>query len=259
MTLLYSQSYGNLDKSKPSLVLVHGLFGNSDNLSVIRRHFEDDMHVLSVDLPDHGKSPRTKTWSFRNAAEQLVATIRNAGIEKAYLVGHSLGGKVSMLAAHLDKALFEKVVVLDIAPVKYGVRHTNVFNGLGNVNLDELTGRKEAQEKMAEYIVEPSVIAFLLKSLYQDEDKSWKWRFNLSLLERDYHILIDWPFNGVLFEGDITFVKGANSDYILPEHQSTILEQFPKAKAKIVPAGHWLHAEKTQLVNTLLSRVLLDN
>lgn len=257
--MLFSQSFGERKPNSPSLVLVHGLFGNSDNLSVIRRHFEADMHVLSVDLPDHGKSPRTDGWCFKSAGEALVQTIKKANIESCYLVGHSLGGKVSMVAAHLAPTLIEKLVVLDIAPIKYTHRHENVLNGLNNVDLANINGRKQAQEQLAQYVQDAGTIAFLLKSLYQDDDKNWKWRFNVDLIQTDYPKIIDWPFEGKLYDGDVTFVKGANSDYIVAEHQSQILQQFPNAKPKIVPAGHWLHAEKTQLVNTLLTRTLLNS
>ena len=87
--------------------------------------------------------------------------------------------------------------------------------------------------------------------------KQWQWRFNLLLLVRDYPLLSDWPFQGELFCGDITFIKASNSDYITTLHQANIMAQFPNAKAKIVDTGHWLHAEKPQLVNTLLTRILL--
>jgi esterase len=55
----------------------------------------------------------------------------------------------------------------------------------------------------------------------------------------------------------MTFIKGKKSDYISAHNQATINTQFPNAKAKIVDAGHWLHAEKPQLINTLLTRILL--
>ena len=265
--MLYSQSAGKLNIDSPSIVLVHGLFGSGDNLAVIRRHFERDHHVLSVDLPDHGRSPRFDEWSFEVAAQRLIQTIQGAGIHQCYLVGHSLGGKVSMLAAHLAPSLVQKLVVLDIAPVAYKPRHDAVLSGLNSVVLGQLKTRKQASEQLSQHINDAGTISFLLKSLFQDDNAKWQWRFNLKLIERDYNKIIDWPLNlvdggvdrvDVLFSGHTTFIKGANSDYITREHQTAIMQQFPNAKAKIVAAGHWLHAEKTQLVNTLLTRVLLE-
>ncbi|MCF2833396.1 alpha/beta hydrolase, partial [Pseudoalteromonas sp. DL2-H6] len=49
---------------------------------------------------------------------------------------------------------------------------------------------------------------------------------------------------------DTLFIKGNNSDYILPEHREPIARFFPNARAKIIQgAGHWLHAEKPEAVN----------
>ena len=46
------------------------------------------------------------------------------------------------------------------------------------------------------------------------------------------------------------FIKGANSDYILPEHRAEIVRLFPQSRARVIQgAGHWLHAEKTAAFN----------
>jgi esterase len=259
--LLFSQTFGEghlvSSPSQSSVVLMHGLFGSGDNLSVIRRHFEATHHVISIDLPDHGRSSQSQHFSFDTWAQQVIKTIRSLHIDKALLVAHSLGGKVAMRAASLAPELIDKLVVMDIAPVKYDSRHHNVIDGLSNVKLDEIADRKEAMAQLSEYVKDPGTRSFLLKSLYQDEAKIWQWRFNLPLIIRDYVLLSDWPFKGTLFSGDITFIKGTNSDYITAAHKATIMAQFPNARAKIIDAGHWLHAEKPQLVNTLLTRILL--
>ncbi len=259
--LLFSQTFGeeHLASSpyQASVVLIHGLFGNNDNLSVIRRQFETTHHVVSIDLPDHGKSPWSKRFSFDVWAQQIIQTLQSLNIEKAFVVAHSLGGKIAMRAASLAPELIEKLIIMDIAPVKYEQRHQNVIDGLSNVELGNIADRKEALAQLSEYIEAPGIRSFLLKSLYQDVEKQWRWRFNLHLLSRDYPILSDWPFEGELFCGDITFIKGSNSDYIITAYQATIMAQFPNAKVKIVDTGHWLHAEKPQLVNTLLTRILL--
>jgi len=259
--LLFSQAFGeaHLDSSphQASVVLIHGLFGSNDNLSVIRRHFEVSHHVISIDLPDHGRSPRSEHFSFDGWAQQVIQTLTSLHIDKAFVVAHSLGGKIAMRAASLAPELIEKLVVMDIAPVQYEPRHHNVIDGLSNVKLNIITDRKEAMTQLSEYVKDPGTRSFLLKSLYQDDDKHWHWRFNLPLLIQDYSLLSAWPFEGELFSGDITFIKGSNSDYITSAHQTSIMAQFPNAKAKIIDTGHWLHAEKPQLVNTLLTRILL--
>jgi len=59
------------------------------------------------------------------------------------------------------------------------------------------------------------------------------------------------------FSGPVLFVKGGDSDYILPEHRERVLALFPAAQIKIMPGcGHWLHAEQPELFNGIVGRFL---
>ena len=243
--------------SLPVVVLLHGLFGSSDNLSVIRRHLQAQFRVINMDLPDHGQSPHSLHFSFEDYAQQVILTLSKMNIGKASIIGHSLGGKVAMWIAFQQAALIQKLIILDIAPVAYQHRHQNVIDALTAVPLSDIRSRKEAQQFMAKFIDDAGTQAFLLKSLYEQNGK-WNWRFNLHVLSRDYERLIDWPLNKqVIYNNETLFIKGENSDYILNDYQGEIKAQFPQAKAKLVKAGHWLHAGKPLLVNTLITKHLL--
>ncbi len=245
-----------VQQDAPTLVLIHGLFGSLDNLAVIRRYFENDYRVISIDLPDHGKSYRSENFSFDDYASSILKTLQSLNVGKIVLAGHSLGGKVSMVIASKAPDIIQNLVIMDIAPVAYSARHENVINGLTSVDLATLTSRKDAHVELAKHIVDSGTQSFLLKSLYQTDSGKWNWRFNLDLVIRDYAKLSDWPYSDVMFSGDTLFVKGNQSDYILTEHQPKIVHQFPKATAKIVNAGHWLHAQKPQTINALLTKFL---
>lgn len=252
------QSHGRSDDNAPCLVLIHGLFGSADNLSVIRRHFEKDYRVINVDLPDHGVSPWSEKFSFDRYAKKIILTLESIGVSKASIVGHSLGGKVAMWIAYLNPTIVNHLVCLDIAPASYEARHHNVISGLTSIVLSQIDSRKDAVAKLNRFIDDPGTQAFLLKSLYQDNGE-WKWRFNLDLLVRDYKLLSDWSLSEkVVYKGKTLFVKGEKSDYMTRAHQATIIKQFPNAKAKIVDAGHWLHAEKPQIVNNIIEKFLLS-
>ena len=143
--------------------------------------------------------------------------------------------------------LISHLVVLDIAPVKYTPRHSNVFLGLNNVVLADLTSRKEAETALSKYVEDSSTRQFLLKSLYNENDV-WKWRFNVALLQKDYANLSEAITSVQPFEGPVLFVKGENSDYLLPEHREAVTQLFPNSQSKMIRGtGHWLHAEKPQL------------
>ncbi|MEM0910378.1 MAG: alpha/beta fold hydrolase [Pseudomonadota bacterium] len=246
----------NLNEDAPTLVLIHGLFGSLDNLAVMRRHFEKDYRVISIDLPDHGKSYRSQTFSFDAYATAILDQLVKLNVTRLVLVGHSLGGKVSMVIASRAPDLIEQLVIMDIAPVQYDPRHENVIAGLTSVDLTSIGSRKDAHRELSKHIHDNGTQSFLLKSLYQDENRQWHWRFNLDLVINDYPKLSDWPYSDVMYTGDTLFIKGSQSDYILAEHQPKIVHQFPNATAKVVNAGHWLHSQKPQTVNALLTKYL---
>ncbi|MCU7554003.1 alpha/beta fold hydrolase [Alteromonas sp. ASW11-19] len=253
--LHYSDTEG--DKKRPVLLLIHGLFGDLNNLAVIRRHFEKDFRVISVDLPDHGQSPRLNTFTLDAAVACLHATVSQLSLSRFILLGHSLGGKVALRFALHHPELVHQVMAADIAPVSYPHRHQSIIAGLESVSLASIQSRQQADEQLAKHIAEAGVRQFLLKSLYQNEAGQWQWRFNLSGLKASYSHISDWPAMDAQYQGPVLFIKGGDSEYILPEHRSAIASYFPAAKAHVINgAGHWLHAEKPQLFNAIVEKQL---
>ncbi len=59
------------------------------------------------------------------------------------------------------------------------------------------------------------------------------------------------------YAGPVLFIKGGDSDYILPAHRDKVLSLFPAAEMKVMPGcGHWLHAEQPALFNSIVQRFL---
>lgn len=242
------------------VVLLHGLFGSLDNLGMVTRHLHKTFDVISVDLPDHGLSPRTLQFSYQKYAQRVVDTIDHLELEQPVLLGHSMGGKVAMHIAlhHPDK--LSKLIIADIAPVTYSPRHDNVLAGLQAVQLDKLNSRKDAETMMATHIVDPGVIQFLLRSLAKNDRDQFEWRFNLELLLRDYSLLSEGISHPQPFEKPTLFIKGGASNYITQDHRATINGLFPQASAKIMQGcGHWLHAEKPAIFSKLVSDFINAN
>lgn len=225
-------------------MLIHGLFGNMDNLSALRRQLTESFQVLSIDLPDHGKSAFTQTFSFVHYAKLTSELVDSLKIKRLSIVGHSLGGKVAMQMALNQAELISHLIVLDIAPVEYTPRHSSVFQGLNNVVLKDISSRKEADTALTKYIEECSTRQFLLKSFYHEND-TWKWRFNLEMLQKDYAKISAAITSAQPYTGPVIFIKAEHSDYLQPEHKPAVLQLFPNSQSKMISGtGHWLHAEK---------------
>ncbi|CCO49331.1 putative VALACYCLOVIR HYDROLASE [Vibrio nigripulchritudo SOn1] len=239
-----------------TIVLLHGLFGNLDNLGLLARDLVQDHQVLSVDLRNHGLSFHSESHTYEEMAEDVKALLEHLNLSDVILVGHSMGGKVAMKLASLIEDKVKKLVVLDMSPVAYTEsRHDNVFAGLHAVENAKPSSRSEAMKVMAEHIEMEGVRQFLGKSLYKESDHLG-WRFNVESLFSNYRNIISWE-EAKAVQTPALLIKGGNSDYLTEAHQPAVMRQFPNAKAHVIAnTGHWLHAEKPNDVLRVMRRFI---
>lgn len=255
MSHIYYQIHSD-NRDKPWVLLIHGLFGNLDNLSGLRRQLSASFQVLSIDLPDHGKSAFSDIFSFEGYASKIATLLEQLNVSLTCAIGHSLGGKVAMTLALTYPEKISHLVVIDIAPVTYSPRHIEVFNGLKSIDLNAINKRADAEAILKQYVFDASTRMFLLKGLY-NENSQWRWRFNLALLKRDYAILSKGLEFKNFYNNPTLFIKGELSDYIKLCHKPVILKAFPKAQSKVISnTGHWLHAEKPELCSKVISKFI---
>jgi pimeloyl-ACP methyl ester carboxylesterase len=248
--MLSVSSYGT-DKSQPPLIIAHGLFGSARNWNVIAKRLSDSRRVLTVDMRNHGESPRLDTQSYADMAQDLAGVTDGA----FDLLGHSMGGKAAMVMAVENPRGLRRLVVGDIAPVAYSHTQVHLIEAMRGVDLNSLEKRSDADALLQQSIPENGVRAFLLQSL---DVKAKRWKLNLDVLEVEMAKIIGFPDLTGSFDGPTLFLSGSTSDYVLPEHRDDIRQLFPKARfAKIPDAGHWLHAEKPREFEAAV-RVFLD-
>lgn len=252
--LHYQYQPASLNPNANTMVFLHGLFGDLNNLGVIARGFSDDYNILRVDLRNHGQSFHSDEMNYLAMAEDLRDLFQHLSLDQMILVGHSMGGKTAMTLAQLAPELIEKLIVIDIAPVKNPThRHNHIFAGLFAVQQAQPTTRQQAKNVIAEHIPVEGEQQFMLKSF--DPTQAGRFRFNLASLHQNYLNIMDWQ--PVYFEKPTLFIKGGLSDYIQAEDSEIILAQFPQAKFFVVAnADHWVHAEKPEAVIRAIQRFL---
>ena len=115
-------NYGN--KSKKTIVLLHGWGQNIDMMRPIGDALKKDFNIIIIDLPGFGKSEEPKTvWKLDNYVEMLKELLDNLKIKKPILIGHSFGGKISLLYA--SKYDCEKLVLL-ASPFKKEIKELSL-------------------------------------------------------------------------------------------------------------------------------------
>lgn len=84
-------------KGTENLVLLHGLMENSDIWKMMEPFLHQDFKLIKIDLPGHGKSPRLEPELTMNSfAKKVNETLTLLNIHHFHLLGHSLGGYVSL-------------------------------------------------------------------------------------------------------------------------------------------------------------------
>jgi esterase len=251
--------------AQAALVIVHGLFGSGDNWMSLGRTLARHRPVALVDLPNHGASPWTDSARYADMALHLDLTLediaRTCGRRRLALLGHSMGGKLAMQLALMNSRRsadqgsangayeLSSLIVADIAPKAYPPGHTEYFETMSDLPLNELQTRGDADRMMASRIPEKLLRAFLLKNLAKDENGNFRWKLNLPLLISDYPHILGWDGEG-LSSIPALFLRGERSDYVsLPRDGDVIRSLFPSARIETIGgAGHWLHAEQPESV-----------
>ena len=89
-------------KGEESLVLLHGFIENSVIWKFLEVHLSKKFTIIKIDLPGHGKSKNTaEILTMEILAKEVDSVISHLNLEKIHLLGHSMGGYVSLAFAEL--------------------------------------------------------------------------------------------------------------------------------------------------------------
>lgn len=230
------------------LIILHGLFGSLDNWMSIAKELGTSFEVYIVDARNHGQSQHSEVFNYPVMVEDLVEFVTTHIVyeNKALpiILGHSMGGKTAMQFAVDYPHLLSKLIVADIAPKAYPIHHDLIINSLKSLDFNVIKTRKEADDKLSQYIFDVSTRQFLLKNLYWKEQGLLAFRFNLDTISKNIdEVGAEIEFITTFYQHTL-FIRGDKSNYILDSDFEQIFTIFPNAQIKTIEnSGHWVHAE----------------
>ena len=240
------------------VILLHGLFGQGSNVRGIARALERHFRVHCLDLPDHGRSPWLASASLAAYADEVMAWMSSNQMGQSHIIGHSLGGKVAMQLALNGASRVKRLVIADIAPVRYPGQHAEILAVMARVQASGCGTRAEVEAILAEVITEAAVRGYLMMSLI-DSDGGYDWRFNLAGLAAGYDRLRAAPGCDAPSRVPALFLRGGESHHITAGHLSAIRRWFPQSQVlTVADAGHWLHIDQPKAVHEAIQQFLLE-
>ena len=251
---LFYRKYGD----GPPLIIIHGLYGSSDNWISVGKELADNFRVYIIDQRNHGQSIHRDEHDYNALSEDLKEFMDQQGIEKASLLGHSMGGKTAMFFAAKYKERVSNLIVVDIAPVSYHSSedkshtiHYTILDSMAEIDLSAISRREEADEKLKKNIPQDRLRQFLLKNLKRRKDGSFFWSLNINTIKKEFSKILEgfdpenYGPNKEITGFPTLFIRGSRSAYITENTIPEIRRIFPYAEiATIEDAGHWVHAEK---------------
>ncbi|XP_056633194.1 protein ABHD11-like isoform X2 [Diorhabda sublineata] len=220
------ESTGNEIVQSNPFIIVHGLFGSKSNWNSICKYYNQKFNpsrkIIAVDTRNHGDSPHSDKHTYAHLAADIKSLYGQLNIQKAVLMGHSMGGRAVMLFALKYPELVERLIVADISPISDSPNmHTlpNLFKIMENIklpsNIPMSQCRSQVDMELSKSIEDKGLRDFLLTNLVEKNKGSFHWRINIHGLLANFNCVTRFPIvNDLQYEGPTLFLAGGKSDFV---------------------------------------------
>lgn len=244
---LFYRTEGN--PSQPLLMILHGLYGMSDNWVTLARRYAEKFFVVLPDLRNHGLSPHAPEHTYEAMADDVEELITRFAPDSLSLMGHSMGGKVAMLLALRHPHLIRRLIIADIGPgaTPGAGLHQRIGEALLAIRPEQYNTRGEIGDELMKSIAQPSIVQLMLKNIGKNEEGKFYWKPNIPALLSNLGVIASEITLEGYFSNPTLLIKGENSGYVSEADVETLLQHFILLREITLPgAGHWLHAEKPE-------------
>jgi esterase len=236
------------------ILILHGLFGSSQNWSGMGRRLVSHGKVCCLDLRNHGDSPHAPTHSLADCVGDLRDWTTAHAQGPVRLIGHSMGGQVAMGFALALPDLVSGIAVVDIAPRPYPADHEMELRAL-RTDIRACRTRAEVDALLSPHLPDPRVRQFILTNAVREEE-GFRWRLNVEALAAST-LSSDFAELAGRYEGEALLVACGRSAYIKEEDHGLMQRFFPGVRIETLPeADHWPHISAPAALERILGEFL---
>jgi pimeloyl-ACP methyl ester carboxylesterase len=265
---LFYRKYGN----GPPLIILHGLFGSSDNWVTIAKKISGSYTVYIPDMRNHGNSPHSDFHDYMSMGEDLFELATELKLKKFFLAGHSMGGKTAIYFAMRWPEMLNGLLVADISPFANDTnsqlsyfQYLSILDSVLAINISDVSSRNEVDLILSRNIESDKIRGLIMKNLQRNEKNIFSWKLNaISLRNNLKNIMgcIERPGinNNQITGFPVIFLKGEVSEYLPSADFSDIQRLFPSVEFVVIEkAGHWIHADNSDQVADNLLKLMINN
>lgn len=253
--MLHHEISGN---GKKPLVLLHGFMENTTIWDEMETHLSKDFTLIKIDLPGHGKSKvYQEIHTVELMAEKVKEVIDALKLEKINLLGHSLGGYVSLAFAEKFPEILESMTLFFSTTLaddeeKKQIRTRSIavidenFETFVKTSIPNLFSNNEKD------ILEGKIE--LAKNIAKSTDKNGVKAAQLGMAER--------PDRTEILENldaKILIIAGKYDNAVKTENLLKIIPEKTNIKTYVLDCGHNGHWEKPTICAEIINTELLHN
>lgn len=250
------------DPDRPGLVLVHGGAAHAQWWSFIGPLLTRQYHVVAPDLSGHGDSGWRPVYAVETWADEVMACADHSGMaEPPILVGHSMGGLVTIAAANLHGERLAGAVVID-SPVnrpdpesEEGERGRMFRNPKTYAELDEAVQHFHLQPPQP--VLNDFIVDFVARRSLKRVEGGWTWKFDPKIFQRYRQGIDDYL---AATRCRVAVFKGQYSDLVTPDVQEYIDELLGRNSpiVEIPEAYHHVPLDQPLALVAALRAILAD-
>ena len=230
-------------ESRPVMLCIHGGAAHAHWFDFVADAFTDRYRVLSLDLRGHGDSEWAPEadYAYLTYADDVAKLIKELGLGPVVLVGHSMGGMVSLVTAARYPEAVSCLVVIDsmmqMTPERASTLR-DIGSGKGRTFPSAEAFVDGFKIRPNGTVAEPHVVRHMaLNSCRQDEAGAWFNKFDRNVYARRH------PIDGYDYWAQVTapvlLVAGGDSDRITAEVEAKVRGHCSHVEVRIVEdAGH---------------------
>ncbi len=239
----------------PAILLLHGGHQSAHSWDLVSLHLAQKYRVLALDQRGHGDSEWSRDVSYGNYEMSLDAEafIQAMGLHRPLVMGHSMGGRNSMLMTKRDPSKLRGLVVVDIGPELSG-RGREVILGFVNNNeeFDNLEHFVANVRKYDPYRSREHIERTVKYNMLERADGKYVSKCDSNPRKLGIVRGVGALENITLeeaggFDLPVLIVRGENSNILLPDAAERFRDALPNGTLVTVPnCGHNVHGQNTK-------------